>query len=388
MNHEVSILDYWEFLKRNWKSIALTAFIAGLLTAGINYLYLKPLYRAEATVLPRKDAGESGLMASLGQLTGGAGLAMMGNRSADLAEILGSRMMADRIIARFDLKQKFKGWQTREDLYDKLRRATTVTTPSLKNNVLSVAVKSGDPQLAADVANGYIEELRLILNEIGYSQAAKSSSFIKSQLERNKKDLSEAESRLSDFQAKNRLVSLPETVRSSIGALSQLETQQIANSLSLDSSAGEIGAIERGVQALQVDPSALVQLKIKKRALTAQQDAIKKARQDYMERLAALPPKAIALARLERDVQIQNAVYQLLMQQYESSLIAEAKDSDAFIPLDRAIAPETPIGPKRSLNTLIGMLGGAFLALLVAFLRELLAAYRKPAALDSVLERS
>lgn len=40
------------------------------------------------------------------------------------------------------------------------------------------------------------------------------------------------------------------------------------------------------------------------------------------------------LARLQRDVQVLNGVYLVLTQQYETALIAESKESDAFLVLD------------------------------------------------------
>lgn len=342
----------------------------GLTTAVVNYTVLKPTYRAEATAIPRKDQGGDGLTAALLSQAGNLGMMVGSNRSADLAEILQSRKMLDRVINHCNLEKRLPGWSSRQHLQQMVKTSTKVTLPALKNNVLIVSFEAKDPQLAADVANAYFEELQIVLNEIGYNQAAKSSSFIKGQLERARKELEQSESKLSSFQAENRLVSLPDTIKSSMEALTQLEAQSRSNAISLEASGQEADMVQNGINTLQLDPGDLVQLQLKRKSLRAQQAAITRARGEFVRHLSSLPPKALELARLQRDVQIQNAVYMTLTQQYEASMIAEAKESDAFIPLDPAVAPVAPVRPKKLLNILIGTIGGALFGILLAMVLE------------------
>jgi tyrosine-protein kinase Etk/Wzc len=129
-------------------------------------------------------------------------------------------------------------------------------------------------------------------------------------------------------------------------------------------------AVQKNVSAMQGDPSEISPIKVKQQALEAQQRTLKKAREDFYRKMAGLPPKGLKLARLQREVQIQNAMYLVLVQQYESALLDEAKDTDMFLLLDSAVPANRPISPKKRLNSLIGFLLGALAGSFWVLFRE------------------
>ncbi|GAJ22508.1 unnamed protein product, partial [marine sediment metagenome] len=63
---------------------------------------------------------------------------------------------------------------------------------------------------------------------------------------------------------------------------------------------------------------------------------------------AKLPELSLEYVRLLRDAKVQEAIYELLTQQYEQAKIMEVKDTPTVQILDRASPPEKKTSPKRS----------------------------------------
>lgn len=332
---------------------------------------LPKTYTAEATILPMLGPDISGpLAASLGaQLGPAAGLlgGLNGHKSADLVEILNSRSMADRVILRCALNKRIKGWKYHSQLVEKLKGMVVIVPPSIKSKIVNIKVMAPEPELAATIANAYVGELKGMLDEIGYNSAAKNRKFVEHQLDKTRRELSKAEETLATFQAKNRIASLPDTVIASIRSLSDLEAQRIGTEVELKTANETLGTLRSGVESMQIDPQELVALEVKRRGLSAQSEALAKAQDSFLSKLTELPPKAMALARLQRDVQVQNAIYLALRQQYETALVSENKESDSFLPLDRAEAPILPSKPKKQSIIVLGLMAGFVLGIILTY---------------------
>jgi len=70
---------------------------------------------------------------------------------------------------------------------------------------------------------------------------------------------------------------------------------------------------------------------------------------------AEVPSLSLKLARLFREVKIQEGIFGLLTQQYEQYKIQETKDTPTIQVLDKAVPPEKRAKPKRA--RLVGISG-------------------------------
>lgn len=371
-------LDFSTLGQIIWRQRALIAGVTSLTACaalGISFVLPKS-YTANATLLPNTGTNSTGSMAAVlaSQLGPAAGMLGMlgGNATTDLVEVLSSRTMAIRVAnqLRVELEHEFKENLTRAQQVKKLQKMVEVTAPTIKNRVVDISVSASRPDLAANIANAYVDTLKGMLDEIGYSKAAKNLRFVREQLRKAKENLSLSEDKLTQFQSANKLASLPEAIIASMKAIGELEAQQVNTEVQLRSTEESLGEIKSRIETLQVDPKLLLEFQIKKKALTVQGSALGKAKMGFLEKLSSLPPKGMELARLQRDVEVQNAIYLALRQQYETALISENKDSDAFILLDRAEAPEKPSKPQKLVIVLLGMMGGLMTSLMIALLRE------------------
>lgn len=372
--------------RRRWIMLS-TAMIAGIAAFFISYL-LPKTYSAEATILPLSDSDPAQMLSAgvanqlgaaagmLGNFSGLAGIG--GGRSADLVEFLSSRSMTNRVIAACQLETEIKGWRSREELTKMVTDMRTIIPPSLKNKVVTIKVQAPRSELAARMANAYVGELKTMLDEMGYNSASKNRKFIQKQLSHAKSELAIAEEKLARFQTENHLASLPETVLSSIRALSELEAQSINTQVQLSSTAEMMETLTTKIDSLQAAPSAMTELELKRKGLTAQKLALEDAQRSFLSKLTQLPPKGMELARLQRDVQVYNAIYLTLTQQHETALISENKDSDSFYPLDQAVVPDRPLKPNKKINTLVAFIGALVFSAAFVLRREYLASARNP----------
>ncbi|NQT30042.1 MAG: hypothetical protein HQ596_05685 [Candidatus Saganbacteria bacterium] len=77
--------------------------------------------------------------------------------------------------------------------------------------------------------------------------------------------------------------------------------------------------------------------------------------------------QGIEVARLARELEIQNSVYIMLRKEYEAVKLEESKEIPPFSIIDMAVAPQKPVKPRVKLNLLIGLFLGFFSGVFVAF---------------------
>jgi tyrosine-protein kinase Etk/Wzc len=92
---------------------------------------------------------------------------------------------------------------------------------------------------------------------------------------------------------------------------------------------------------------------------------------------AQVPELGLDLARLMRDVKVQETVYTLLTQQLEQAKIAEARDTPTVQTLDQAVPADRKSKPKIKLNIAIAGITSLLVGLLLAFFLEYLAGVKQ-----------
>src|SRR5439155_11519700 len=95
---------------------------------------------------------------------------------------------------------------------------------------------------------------------------------------------------------------------------------------------------------------------------------------DFIVPFSKVPEVGLELARLTRDVKIQETLVTLLTQQVEQARLVEAKDVPVVQVLDRAVPAERPVRPRIAVNVAVagagGLLVGVFLALCLDSLKR------------------
>ena len=114
----------------------------------------------------------------------------------------------------------------------------------------------------------------------------------------------------------------------------------------------------------------ILSLETEQKSLASKTESLKWIVEEYNKKLETLPDKNQELARLERDVQVNNKIYIMLREKYEETKIREAGQVGIIRIVDLADPPTRPVYPKKSLNMLLACFFGVLLGLAFSFGRE------------------
>lgn len=115
---------------------------------------------------------------------------------------------------------------------------------------------------------------------------------------------------------------------------------------------------------------AKIQSEVELAAFGARQSAISRVLQQNEQMLTQLPAKERGLARVLRDATVAREIYVMLAKRHEEARINEVMQPTDVQVIDVAIAPDSPIKPRKTLNVLIAAVLGLFAGTGTAFALE------------------
>jgi uncharacterized protein involved in exopolysaccharide biosynthesis len=352
--------------------------LRGLILATIVAFLLPKQYISIARLMPpEKETGSSlSMMASMmsgGSGGGGGGGGSLGDVANDLlgtksqgalyTDVLRGRTVADGLIARFDLRKVY-GVHYWADARDRLAAHTEIAEDR-KSGIIVIKVREHDPRRAADLAQGYVEELNTLIAAVSTSAARRERIFIEQRLKTVKQDLNTAAQRFSEYSSKNTAIDIPEQGKAMVDAAAMLKGQLIATQSELE-----------GLSQIYTDSNVRVR-SLRARVTELQRQLVKMGgdnaslaggssasgtnlgsgdlnSDDMYPSIRKLPLLGVRWADLYRESKIQETVYELLTEQYEIAKIQEAKETPSVEVYDVANVPEKASGPPRLLIMVIG----------------------------------
>jgi tyrosine-protein kinase Etk/Wzc len=330
----------------------------------ITVLLLSNTYTGNAKILPPQQNQSLGAMAALSQLGPLAALAGQGlglrNPSDIYVAMLRSDTVANGLIDRFSLMSVYNK-KLRLDARRKLADRTEIVAG--KDGVISISVDDRNPQRAADLANGYVEELEKLTKTLNVTEAGKRRLFFEREVKIENDNLADAEVALKQTQEKTGLILLDSQSRAMIESVTSLRAS--------------IAAQEVKVQAMRsfatTENPDLVVAEQELATMRAQLDRLERGR--GKRSVADVPIENVPTAGLEyvrklRDVKYHEALFALLAKQYEAAKIDEARDALIVQQMDKATPPERKSGPYRALIVLSVTILALLVAVLIVLLRE------------------
>jgi tyrosine-protein kinase Etk/Wzc len=322
-------------------------------------LALPNVYTATTKLLPPQQA-QSGAGALLAQLGGAGGLAAgMAGITAPGDMYLGmlkSRTVADKLISRFDLKRKY---ETDSQEKARLRLGGNTVLTSGKDGMISIDVDDKDPKFAAQLANGYVDELQRLTSTLAITEASQRRMFFERQLETAKDNLAKVEMSLKGAMDTRGVISVDSESRAILETAARLKAQVSAKEIQLDSMrafvTSENQEFRRAAEELSSLRSELAKLQGGRAGPGASAPTSKAGLQNI---------------QLMRDLKYYQMLYELLAKQYEVARLDEAKEPALIQVLDPAVVPEFKSKPKRALIVLGAALMAGFAALAWAFFSE------------------
>jgi uncharacterized protein involved in exopolysaccharide biosynthesis len=330
-------------LRSNMRLLVAAPLVVGALVAGITG-FIEPTFTATTTFMPpqQSPSGMASALASLGPLAALAGGAAGLGGSADrYVGLMQSVTVSDRIVDQFKLmdvyEAKFKV-DARKGLADNVR-----ITVGKKDGLISVSVDDKSPQLAAEIANRYVDELRLVTQSLAVTEAQQRRVFFEQQLKLSRDRLVLAQQALqsSGFSAG----ALKTDLRAAADAYARLKAEVTSAEVKLQTLRGSLA--DRAPEVLQQQTELA--------ALRAQMSRLEQATDisggpDYIGKY--------------REFKYQETLFELYARQFEIARVDESREGTLIQVVDAATPPERKSKPKRAVTTLASALA-TLLALLV-----------------------
>ena len=351
---EINLLDYWRVI---WKYKRLIGIICSaiVLFSAIYSFCLPKIYKSTATILPAQSDQRSSIMGNpaaqnIALLTG---ISTSTTSEKVLLNILKSRIIKEKIVNQFNLKDYYKCLQL--DMAIKSLGGATKISHSTKDGIISIDVEDKDPEMAANIANAYIEHLNHLNAEFGIGAASRQRRFIAEQLAKAEKNLKDAEDTLKEFQEKHRAISLVDQAKGAVDASATIRSEiataevqlQVMQNFTKDSHP-EVISLRRKIQELKRQLA-------KSQYSTGLDLPSETGNPEYTKKeiyvpVANIPRVGLELGRLARDVKVQEAVYTFLTQELERAKIDEVRDLPVVQPLDPAVPAIYKCKPKIKQN--------------------------------------
>lgn len=329
-------------------------------------------YESTARIMPpeNSNSGTAMLAALAGRSLGGLdGLGTLTasflgahGSSALFVDLLRSGTVTGDLIDRFGLQKAYRK-RYRVDTAKYLARHTSIADDK-KSGVITLTVTDIDPRRARDLAQGYLDELNMLVNRTSTSSAHRQRMFIERRLDAVKSDLERAQAALSDFSSTHATIDIHEQTRAMVDAGAKIEGELVATQGELDSLRQIYGDSNVRVRSAEARIADLKGVLTKMGGTSAQLPTAAEVAEtgsstggnavnELYPPLRQLPRLAVPYADLYRTVKVQEAVFELLTQQYEIARIQEAKDIPVVSVIDSPGIPEKKSFPPRLLLALL-----------------------------------
>ena len=345
MPESPGLLVWLEILRRHARFLGLVVLLGAVSSVGVA-LVLPSWYRARASVLPPHERNYPGPLMGIVAALHLDSLQPFGGgvtRMDIFLGILHSQEVRRGLAERFDLQEHYDTPSLTRTLATLARRSEIGPT---SNWVIVIDVEDRDPEMAAALANAYVEELDRVMRASLSTAARRQREFLELRLRESEARLDSLDAVFAALQRQGGVTALGRDEAEAARAAGDLMGRRIS----------------LGIQLEMLDRFRIEDAPVR-RELQAEMAAVP-------DEITRLPGLGIELARLLRDLRIQEYVRTAMVEQVETARLEEARDTPVVQILDRAQAPDARSRPRRSVVAAAGTLLTAGLALAFLFYRE------------------
>lgn len=364
---DLTFLDFLLIITRRKKLVAVVAAICTGLALLLAFA-LPQEYTATVIILPPQGGSSlSTMLASQLEGMGGAvsgmagGMLGMKNINDMYVSMLKSRSVEDAVIQRYGLQSEY-----RKKYLTETRKALETHTKidgATKDGLIRLNFTDRNPNRAAEVANGYIDQFRGLSQHLAITEASQRRVVFQNQLDKTKTDLENADEALKRTQLSTGMVQVDGQARAMIESAARLRAQIVAKEVQIEAMRSYAGD----------ENPALTQAQTELEGLRAQFDKLVGSKggssDDVFLPKGAVPEAGLEYVRRLRDVKYYEAIFEVLAKQLELAKLDEAREGAFIQVVDPAVPPEQKSFPKRGMLLLGGVSVGFTFGIMLALLQ-------------------
>lgn len=349
-------------LAKRKKILVLVPVIAAIISGALT-MALPNVYQATTKVLPpqQSQGGATALLAQLGGVAGlAAGAAGMKSSTDLYVGMLKSRTVADKLIARYDLKKSYDV-ESQEKARKILEKNTNIVAG--KDGLITIDVEDENKDGVANIANSYVTELLSLSKSLALTEASQRRLFFERQLEISKDNLAAAESRLKKAMDAHGVISVEGESRAMVETMGRVRAMVSAKEIQLGAMRAVVTGSNPEYLRAQGELSSL-RLELSK---------LENGRAKVGEETGNETGKPAGLDNIKilRDVKYHEMLFELLAKQFEVARLDESKEPSIVQVLDPAVTPEKQVKPKRIIIVFVSAMLAFLFSLIFVFVVEI-----------------
>ena len=326
------------------------------------------LYQATTVIMPPQQGGSAGaaMMSQLNSLSAmaGVGASALGIKNPNDLQLalLKSRTVGDAMVARFHLQALYhtKYLSSARKQWEK----KTFIDNGVKDGLIRISVTDRDPRLAAEMANGWVEEYQRFAATLAVNEASGRRLFFERQVTDARENLARAEEEMKQTEQRTGVIEMDGQAHAMIAAASLLRAQVAAKQVEIQAmrqfAADENPDLERARQELSSLEAQLAAMDV----------AHDRRSGDLVAPKGTVSQAGLEYARALREVKYCETVVSLLMRLQEVARVDEARQGAQSQIVDAAVVPDHPISLFRIWIVLGALLVSLPLALALALAIE------------------
>ena len=390
LEDDLSFLDFLLIITQRKKLVGIVTAICTAVALILAFA-LPQEYTATVIILPPQGNASSvnsmlaGQLAGMNSAMGGVAGSMLGMKNINdmYVSMLKSRSVEDAVIQRYGLQAEYrKTYLT--DTRKALEKHAKIDG-STKDGLIRLNFEDRNPNRAAEIANGYVDQFRNLSQHLAITEASQRRVVFENQLEKTKTDLENADEALKRTQLSTGMVQVDGQARAMIDSAARLRAQIVSKEVQIEAMRSYAGD----------ENPALTQAQTELDGLRSQFNKMVGSKggsaDDVFLPKGEVPEAGLEYIRRLRDVKYYEAIFDVLAKQLELAKLDEAREG-AFIQIvDPAVPPEKKSFPKRGLLTITGLSMGFTFGIMLALLKGGLARMQhNPATKDKLdlLKRS
>jgi uncharacterized protein involved in exopolysaccharide biosynthesis len=362
------------FLWTCWerRRMVLGFLVIGSLISVFYALSLRPFYTSTTTLMP--PGGSSTYASIMSVLSPESAADELGSEAFGLESrgdlfiaVMKSRNVEDALINRLDLA-RYYGASTIADARLALEGSTKIEVDR-KSGIITVSATASNPVLASNIAQGYVEELNRVMTDDSTSAARRERIFLEGRVKDVKEKLDESAKELSQFSTKSGAIDVPSQTKSIVDQGLRLQAQLSDGRSELAALRQTLSESNVKVRSLEAHNAELQQELDKMGGMPqgsgsgANEDTSKSPYPTADE----LPTLGLTYYNLEREMRVEETLWEALTKQYEVAKVEEAEELPTVRVLDTAEIPARKTGPVRRLIVELGALFSLVVALIAVF---------------------
>ncbi len=325
--YELTFSDYWRIIVKR-RMVVFASFLMILIVSIVYTNSKTAIYQTNSTI---RISSAPRIFDENGMFVQHSG----GNPLLTYANMITSEEVMRRVVIRLNLLPSNAGV---EELNAKVGeiRGTIGTDVDPDTDTINITVTHTHPELAAAIANQTAKVFAEVDLYEKTKQARNLRSFIQTQLAVYADKLKTTEDQMSEFRRSGHALGV------AVGMEQQLAELEKQRNLMLK-------------QFTEKHPDVI--------KINTEIESVK-------GQITGLPTDELELARLQRELEINDATYRMLKNKYESSRMAEAEQTGDVTLLESATVPTVPISPRKTMNKMAGAAVGLIVGLVLAFVNE------------------